>query len=280
MNILIVEKQTSYEYLNTHQELEGIDQEVLKLLEQKHEKHYELREKITSFLESKNVEFKFIKDFEIKKDLYEDIDLLITLGGDGVFLHGVKHLNQQPVIGINSDVSSSVGFLTKHTEDTMLTAIESAIKGTSKIEHWDRLSAKINGKTSEYTALNEVVVSVPVMYKTSHVTVSHNGKSVKSRGNGVIVATNKGSYAFYNSAGGTPFSTPGMGYVTILPYSLSGDLSYAQQVLTRDQTITIIPNRQHHTLIFDCDEERKVNLGQEDKVDIFIDSTKALHVVI
>lgn len=279
MKVLVVEKQTGYEYLNSREGLENIDDETLRTLEQKHEKHYEIREQVIKLLEEKNKEYLIIKDFEIKKEIYDDIDLVITLGGDGVFLHGVKYAVSQPVIGVNTDIDGSVGFLTKHTEDTVLEAIIKTLDGKEKITVWDRLGAKINGKLVEYNALNEIVVSVPVMYKTSHITIKHDEKSIRSRGNGVIVATNKGSYAFYNSAGGTPFSTRGMGYVTILPYSLSGDLNYARQVLTKEQKITIIPNRQHHILIFDCDESRKIELKQEDQVEVFIDPSKGLQVV-
>lgn len=279
MKVLIVEKRTNYEYLNEKQGLDNIEDDVLYDLEKRHEKHYEIRDLVIKIIEEHNAEHNIIKDFEVKKELYKGIDLLITLGGDGIFLHAVKYINNQPVIGINTDINNSVGFLTKHTEKNVEKVLKEFFEGKYKTEKWDRISAKIDGKALPHKALNEVVISVPIMYTTSHITLKVDGKQVRARGNGIIAATSKGSHAFYKSAGGAPFKTSGIGYTLVLPYSREGDLECAQQILSSDKILKVIPNRQEHTLIFDCDETRQIKLNQESVVEVFIDKDNALKVI-
>ena len=280
MKVLIVEKRTNYEYLNEKQGLDNIEDDVLYNLEKRHEKHYEVRNSVIEILDKHKVEYEIIKDFDVKAQLYEDKDLLITLGGDGIFLHAVKYVNHQPVIGINTDIKNSVGFLTKHTEKSVKKILNAFFEGKHKIEKWDRISASVDGKVLPFKALNEVVIAVPTIFVTSHITLKINGKQVRARGNGIIAATSKGSHAFYKSAGGVPFKNSGIGYTLVLPYSMEGDLSCAQQVLPVDSRLKVIPNRQDHTLIFDCDEERQIKLNQESVVEIFIDGDNELNVII
>lgn len=279
-NILIVEKQTNYEYLQEHQGLNTIPPKSLTKLKERHEKHYEIKKIILEELNKNKFSFTEIKDHQIESKNYSKYDAIITLGGDGTLLHAVKYVTDQVVIGVNTDVKNSVGFLTKHTENTIIQAIRDYATNSANIEEWDRISASIDGKELPYKALNEVVISVPLIFQTSHITITHGDKKLRTRGNGLIAATNKGSYAFYKSAGGSPFSIHALGYTIILPYSVEGDLDYVKQILPVDEVITVQPNREDHVLIFDCDETRKIKLLQESEVKIEIKPKNRLKVLL
>ena len=47
-----------------------------------------------------------------------DRDLVIAVGGDGTFLQVARFVDDLPVLGVNSDPTSSVGFFTVAARDT------------------------------------------------------------------------------------------------------------------------------------------------------------------
>lgn len=278
--ILIVEKHTSKEYLTHHNRWKDVKKERQEKLSAQHEEHTSIKQFVIKLLEKNNLEYKKVKDSDLRPEHYKEITLIISLGGDGTFLHAVKHATKQQVIGINTDIKNSVGFLTKHNKDTIEKAIQNFQNKTNKIEKWDRVTATVDGKKLPFKALNELIITMPEIYKTSRLHIKHKDKQVHTMGNGIIATTNKGSNGFFRSAGGTPFSAKGLGYVILLPYKMEGTMQHNQQVLKHDQELIVTPTRSDHIIVFDGDEKRAIVLKQESVVHIHIHKDDELNVII
>lgn len=54
------------------------------------------------------------RDYQLTENDFKDVDLVMSLGGDGTFLRtaGMIQTNKLPIFGVNTDPARSVGHLT------------------------------------------------------------------------------------------------------------------------------------------------------------------------
>ncbi len=277
--VLVVEKITRYNYLEERNRLVNLEEEYLKELTISKEIHEETKELLLNQLKAFEISFDLTNDEKIKNIDYEKYEAVISLGGDGTFLHAVKNVTSGYAIGINSEPNVSEGVITKFQVGDIPILIENLVKGEFRYQEWDRLSATVNGIKLPYLALNEIIVGKSKIYSTSKLQIEIGDKSAYSIGNGILVATKTGNTAFYKSAGGVPFEEPNFGYVLVLPHKIDGDLDKTK-VLTSQTKVKISPKRLNHTLIFDCDEEREIVLNQEDEIEILKEESNSLKVIL
>ena len=209
----------------------------------------------------------------------------MSLGGDGTFLNSAKYAVDQRVIGVNTNPKKSVGFMTRFSDkniEQLLRQLDFANPSfNNNYECWRRLSAKIDGVDFNQYAINEVFIGNLNITQTSHLDVMQKPSMRKSfvRGNGIVISTNIGSNAFYKSAGGTPFSINGVGYVMVLPYSIEGNLS-SSEIYDASSTIEVIPKRGSDSYVsFDCDEKRQFNVKQGSVIEVGLDTNNCLKVL-
>ena len=76
------------------------------------------------------------------KDVPEDVDIIVVLGGDGTILQTSRdlHVLQKPILGVNI---GTLGFLTDCEMDTVDEALERIIAGDYKIDHRTMISGKV-----------------------------------------------------------------------------------------------------------------------------------------
>lgn len=175
-----------------------------------------------------------------KSAIFENVDLMIILGGDGTILqeaaacakHGI------PVMGINL---GKVGFLTEIECDNIENALNKLLAEEYTIEKrmLIKLEIRREGKTvCVQNALNDVVVSKPSGAKLIDMEL-YAGDELVNRyiADGLIIATPTGSTGYSISAGG-PVVDPSMTlYIAtpICPHMLSA----RSAVLSADKPIII-----------------------------------------
>jgi NAD+ kinase len=137
-----------------------------------------------------------------------DIDLLITLGGDGTLLRGARMVaaSKVPVLGINFGY---LGFLTSIAPQDLQPALERVLAGDFWLDVRFTLDAEVqgaNGRQGEvYNALNDAVLHKGGLARVIRLAVSigPNREKVGSyTADGIILATPTGSTAYSLSAGG------------------------------------------------------------------------------
>lgn len=145
--------------------------------------------------------------------------LVVALGGDGTILKAVHLLGEVevPVLGVKF---GRLGFLSGSSAETMRQAVETSLAGEARVERRATLRADVvmEGRdVGSYRALNEVVVSRGATGRVVALDLCVDGHEVmKSRADGIIVATATGSTAYAMSAGG-PIVAPGFGGMVVVP---------------------------------------------------------------
>ena len=266
-SVLVIEKVTRFEYLQKKNELENLEHEKYQMIYNFDQEHTSVRKEVIQRLTENEFVFQIIKEKALSNYDLSDYDLIITLGGDGTFLNIAKKVQNQILMGMNSEPGQSVGHITRFNLQNLSESLKNLKLGLYNVELWDRLSASINGVALPFLALNEVLVAKLNIYQTSKLQINLNSLAGYCLGNGIIVSTKMGSTAFYKSAGGVPFDSPDYAYTMILPFQINGNIKQSQTVET-NSTIKITPKRDDHYVIFDCDETRKVLLNDEDEVEI------------
>ncbi len=175
-----------------------------------------------------------------KSAIFENVDLMIILGGDGTILQEAAACAKYgiPVMGINL---GKVGFLTEIECDNIENALNKLLAEEYTIEKrmLIKLEIRREGKTvCVHNALNDVVVSKPSGAKLIDMEL-YAGDELVNRyiADGLIIATPTGSTGYSISAGG-PVVDPSMTlYIAtpICPHMLSA----RSAVLSADKPIII-----------------------------------------
>ena len=152
-------------------------------------------------------------------ELRDQVDLFITLGGDGTLLRLVRDLHgkMKPVMGINF---GSLGFLTGFGGPSFKEAAKALASGDYRVEERTLLEASVRGLSGEILSrvgLNDVVVSRGDRSRLVQIEVSIDQICLTEyNADGLIVATSTGSTAYSLSAGG-PIVIPNSGVFVVTP---------------------------------------------------------------
>ena len=169
------------------------------------EKHARTVDRVKSLLKGRN--FSVVKSYELCEDNFKDVDLAITIGGDGTFIRAASFIrsNSTFILGINSEPEFSEGALASINENE-LDLLKEILDGRYKIISRERAKVKRNNLLLKELALNEVYAGAANQFHTSRYIIKFKEKSEEQRSSGVLVVTGSGSNAWYKSAGGLPFS--------------------------------------------------------------------------
>jgi NAD+ kinase len=140
----------------------------------------------------------------------KEADCLVSLGGDGTLLSLVRrsYKYKKPVFGINA---GNLGFLADVSVDSVDEFLNDLLAGQYRIDERMMIEGQIqtsSGKSTNFFAFNDVVLTRPAISKMTKINASIDGKWFNTyRGDGLIVSTPTGSTA-YNLAVGGPVMYP------------------------------------------------------------------------
>lgn len=147
------------------------------------------------------------------------LDLVVSLGGDGTMLRALDMIGarETPVLGVNL---GHLGYLSEVEPEQLSAAINAFFAGKTDIVPRMVLSVSItaDGKTSEYLAMNEVVIE-RASSAAIRLRVGINGEPFLTYAlDAMIVATPTGSTAYNLSARG-PILSPSLDAIVLTPVS-------------------------------------------------------------
>jgi NAD+ kinase len=172
---------------------------------------------VERFLRTKGVEV--LRD---ERQVGEESDLVVVLGGDGTLIHAAHLLQGRPVpiLGVNM---GSLGFMTEVPQSGMYDALELVLAGKATISPRMKLRVHLHrggtGAAPELDAevLNDAVISKGALSQMAELDTSYGETYVTTyKADGVIVATPTGSTAYSLAAHG-PIVFPTMHGVIITP---------------------------------------------------------------
>ena len=173
-------------------------------------------EEYSSLIERFNINF-----FNGQDLLLNEMDLLISFGGDGTLLDTVTMIKDSniPVLGINA---GRLGFLANITQEDIVLAVKALKNKDYKLDQRSLLKVKSKTlsefKTSNF-ALNEITVHKKDSSSMLKIDAFLDNEFLNSYwADGLIISTPTGSTAYSLSCGG-PIISPGSNNFVITPVS-------------------------------------------------------------
>lgn len=187
------------------------------------------------------------------KTKWEQMALIVVLGGDGTYLRAVRMLQgaHVPVLGFNM---GSLGFLTAHRAEDVFRITEMALNNQLVIhkravvkacltegsiltnKSSKRLKAKKTLQCTEFAALNDIVIERGSHSQLISTTISTDDQMVSQvKADGLIISTPTGSTA-YNLAAGGPILHPAVKALVVTPVS-PHSLTSRPLIFPQDKTI-------------------------------------------
>ena len=154
MKVLIVYKKSTYSfYRGSDIKLSPDDLKKLKASDSANTRSIRSVERA---LEAKRIHYKSVYRADYTEA--KDFDFVFSVGGDGTFIEATRCLDDQPILGVNSDVNSSFGNYCRANEKNIYDAIGSVLEGKAKIEKRYRIVIKVNGIEHSFPAMNDLLI--------------------------------------------------------------------------------------------------------------------------
>ena len=184
--------------------------------------HY-AADRLAGWLEERGIETRWLRDDPVHRPqraraFVEGLDLVVSVGGDGTFLHAahVASRVEIPILGVKV---GRLGFLTEVDPDEAPEILQDVLDGRSMIEERIAVVAEAVGPTSfePQWALNEIIVEKKARHRLVRLAAYVDDVYVTTfSADGVIVATPTGSTA-YSFSGGGPIVTPTVPCLIVTP---------------------------------------------------------------
>ena len=197
-----------------------------------------------------------------------DLDLLLTLGGDGTLLRGARQVARHgtPVLGVNF---GHVGFLTSAAPDELVSSLDQALSGDIWLDERMMLAVRAESPDGaargEFLAVNDVVLHKGGVARMIRLAVRADGHEVGSySADGIILATPTGSTAYSLSAGG-PVIAPSVDCIIATPIC-PHTLAVRPLVLPASETVTVDVLTPSGELLLTIDGQEDAQLAPGDRV--------------
>ncbi len=186
--------------------------------------------------------------------LFEQSDLVISIGGDGTMLNTAYEAreSQTPLVGINY---GKLGFLAEFDITGIDELVNSFKTKEFVIEERMALDGKCNQVEETLYAVNDIVIDRGRWPKMIDLSVKADEEDVSTfAADGIIVATPTGSTGYSLSTGG-PIVNPKADAITLSPIS-PHTLTMRPLVLSSNQKITITAHSPYKNIQVICDGQR------------------------
>jgi NAD+ kinase len=196
------------------------------------------------------------------------LDMLITLGGDGSMLRAARMAAQHgtPILGINL---GRLGFLAEVKPTEWAERLQQVLAGDYWMEERMMLHAKCwrdEESLGSYEALNDVVVSRGSLARLVRLpTYIDGGYLTTYIADGLIVSTATGSTAYALAAGG-PIVPPELQNMLLVP--LAPHLSLERAIVLSKGSMVRVKVHTDHTVILTVDGQFEVELADGDWVQV------------
>ncbi|KFD56596.1 hypothetical protein M514_02700 [Trichuris suis] len=118
-----------------------------------HNAHYSYLKRICQELSARNIEYKVVQRWDYNPEAIDWCDAVISAGGDGTYLLAASKIREQskPLIGINTDPTSSEGYLClmkKRSEEYLPEALNRLFSGDFTWLWRQRIRVTLSGKNA------------------------------------------------------------------------------------------------------------------------------------
>ncbi len=141
---------------------------------------------------------------EMDNTNFGEYGLVISIGGDGTFTRASNLVENQLILGVNSDPDTSEGALTSIDPNT-LNNLEHILEGNFRTIQRERAEVVKNKELIRIYVLNSIFIGAAMQFLAARYKIKLRDREEEQRSSGVIISTGSGSTAWFKSAGGEPF---------------------------------------------------------------------------
>lgn len=286
--VLVLFKKSTYQL----QAVEHREPHFMRLLEQGHDavekvqkahsEHVITLEALTSELDKRGIQYEQMARADLKWKV-EDVDLVISVGGDGTFLDASHSVRKIPLLGVNSALSSSFGHFCIANAQNVAEILDGIQSDKLQSQRLVRLELTINDQHIPELVLNEALVAHSNPAGTSRYRLEIDGANKEEqRSSGILIGTPAGSTGTTKSAGGEilgiidqtyqfivrePWTRPGQTYL-----NTRGTLQRGQKMRVESlmRTGAVYIDGQHIDYSFGLGDELSVSVADDDLI-CFVD---------
>ncbi len=204
--VLVVYKKDAYRrYL-----LEKRDRHLLRLLHKKHPDVREMQrahaihtraiEAVVEALRRLKVDFDLMSRSHLK--VTRRYDLVVSVGGDGTFLHAARSGPSSPILGVNSDPERSEAVFCAANVSNFFALCQSGLKGRLPIFSLCWLRIRLNSRWLPQRGLNDVLIAHDDPATLSRYRLRIGKRQEVQKSSGLWIATAAGSSSAVLAAGG------------------------------------------------------------------------------
>jgi NAD+ kinase len=193
--------------------------------------HAKSLDQVRAALGSHKVRERLIED--VRLDDADDVDLVITVGGDGTVFAANSLRAVKPLLTVNSDPSRSIGHFTRSTGATFSQLFKRWLGGQTKLEAISRLRVSIDGCKTWHCFLNDCLFTSSNPAAITRYVLAVDKRSETQVSSGVWISTSAGSTGGIRSAGILP-----------MPAHLPGLLFQVREPFQGKKLATILSGRQ------------------------------------
>ena len=239
---------------------------LLSYMKPKNEQQRNVFARLKTILKNNDIKFKTKRrEYLCEKD-FKNVDLVLTLGGDGTFLRTAHTLMKQiPMLGINMDPNNKEGFLLQSDMRRFEKDIQNIINNRVRKIKLTRLKASINKKPLDYFALNEFYIGYEKAYHTARYTLEINGRREFQKSSGLLIGTPAGSHGWIKSAGGKPMELDSRNFQVVVREvycSTLTECTFKRFVQKPNQKVKVISEMKNGIVVADSlPREFRINKG-------------------
>ncbi|MDH7576234.1 MAG: NAD(+)/NADH kinase [Bacillota bacterium] len=200
-------------------------------------------------------------------ELGEQVDMIISLGGDGTLLGTARRTagTGVPILGVNM---GHLGFLTDLEMPDLFPGLERVLRGDYEIEERMMLAIEVRREglpVARYAALNDAAITKGPLSRIIRLETYVGDEYLATyRADGIIVATPTGSTAYSLSAGG-PIVSPDLEVMIVTP--ICPHTLYARPFIVAErQTIRIIFKSNSTDVMLTIDGQLGFPLQKKDQI--------------
>ena len=218
--------------------------------------------RLTDWLEHEGLDVTWAHDKKIFPDKVidiSDIDLVVSLGGDGTLLRAahIVEYSETPLLGLSY---GHLGFLTCGAPENLIETVSDALSGELHASHRATLDVEVDFErpdgsivTEKSFALNDLSLTHGVRGDMIVFDVSVSGHHVdRLRGDGFVVSTSTGSTGYALAAGG-PIVTPEFAGMVCVPVACHTIMARAFLTSPSDVVELRISRERHAERLFFAD---------------------------
>lgn len=223
--ILVAHKKSRYQHLVVERSdrriVELLDRDHISVqnLKRSHEAHCRSLDELVDHLEDTGTDYDLMYRGNVERT--DEHDLIVTVGGDGTVLDLSHRVGEVPMLAINSDPESSVGYFSAGTAFDFPRLLDQLTDGQIEPVELRRFQTRIDGELRGPPVLNDVLIAHenPAAVSSYFLKIgSHPAEEQKS--SGIWVTTPAGTTAAIRSAGGLvlPFDSDHLQYLVREPF--------------------------------------------------------------